>query len=493
MTPLRAWHLPSSFSLLEGEVAVLEGPGVPTLQYPTLSESRLRDLLDVLRRERETTLASLPVSRVVDVVDRVAGRLLDPRDGLRVTALERLGHYSGFSSPMAEAVLDGMARSWMREGLWDLIRSEFSDPTVLDRFRPGPTGDQTRALGFPLTFHLGAGTVPGVATTSLIRGLLVKSSVLLKPGLGDLPLPLVFAQGLEEEDPELARAVAVLYWPPEESGRTETVLKEADLVVAYGSDDTVRWIRERLPPQTPLRAYRHRMGFGLVGRGALGGGVGSTSSDAVGAAVRKKARHVARDAARSVALFDQRGCVSPHVFFVERGGEVEPEDWAGLLAGALQELERVLPSGEFSLEEGVAIQQLRGVAEMEEGLGNGVVHHGGEGAPWTVLFLPGGTVEPSCLNRTVRVLPVDTVEDALSALRVWAPHLQTVGVAGLEDRTADVLESLARLGVSRISSFEGVPWPRTWWHHDGSGPLQDLIRWTDVEGVGFFSPGVDEG
>jgi len=478
MTPLPAWYLPSGFSLLEGEVAVLEGSGLPTLHYPTLSESRLRDLLDVLRRERETTLAFVPVSRVVDVVDRVAGRLLDSGDGLRVTALERMGHYSGFSSPMAEAVLDGMARSWMREGLWDLIRSEFSDPAVLDGFRPGPTGDQTRALGFPLTFHLGAGTVPGVATTSLIRALLVKSAVLLKPGLGDLSLPLVFAQGLEEEDPELAQAVAVLYWPLEESVRTETVLKEADLVVTYGSDDTVRWVRERLPPQTPLCAYRHRMGFGLVGRGA---------------AVREKAHYVARDAARSVALFDQKGCVSPHVFFVERGGEVEPEDWAGLLAGALQELERVLPSGEFSVEEGVAIQQLRGVAEMEEGLGNGVVHHGGEGAPWTVLFLPGGIVEPSCLNRTVRVLPVDTVEDALSALRIWAPHLQTVGVAGLEDRTDGVLESLARLGVSRISSLEGVPWPRPWWHHDGSGPLQDLIRWTDVEGGGFFSPGAAEG
>ena len=33
-----------------------------------------------------------------------------------------------------------------------------------------------------MTFHLGAGTVPGVAVTSLVRALLVKSAVLLKPG-----------------------------------------------------------------------------------------------------------------------------------------------------------------------------------------------------------------------------------------------------------------------------------------------------------------------
>ena len=97
MIPFRAWRLPSDFSLLDGEIAALEESGFPTLHYPTLSESRLRDLLDLLRRGREATLASIPVSRVVDVVDRVAGRLLDPGDRLRVTALESLGHYSGYS------------------------------------------------------------------------------------------------------------------------------------------------------------------------------------------------------------------------------------------------------------------------------------------------------------------------------------------------------------------------------------------------------------
>lgn len=476
MTPFQAWHLPPGFSLLGEEVAVLDRSDFPSIRYPALPEPRLLELLGLLRRERETMLSTITLSRVVEAVDRVAGRLLDPGDGLRIAALPLLSSFAGFSSPMAEAVLDGMARGWLREGLWELVRSEFPDPGVLEGFRSGRAGGSTRALGFPVTFHLGAGSVPGVATTSLIRGLLVRSAVLLRPGLGDIPLPLVFARGLEEEDPELARSVAVLYWPVRESGRTETALKEADLVVTYGSDETIRWVRERLPPHTPFRAYRHRMGFGLVGKGALGGSVGS----------------VVQDAARSVALFDQRGCVSPHVFFVERGGEVEPGEWAALLAGALRELETVLPSGEVSLEEGVAIQQLRGVAELEEGFGEVVVHHGGDKAPWTVLFLPGGTAEPSCLNRTVRVVPVDTLQEAVSALRSWVPYLQTVGVAGLEGRVSEVVESLARLGVTRISSLGEVPWPRPWWHHDGFGPLQELVRWTDVEGVDFLSSGTVE-
>jgi len=484
MTLFQAWHLPPEFSLLEEEIAILEesketGNRGGPIRYASLSEERIKELMTLLSRERARTLVSFPVGRVLDAIDRVARRLLDSGDPLRKRALETLGPFAAYSPPMAEAVLDGMARGWRKGGLWELLRSEFPDPGVLDGFRPGPMRGQTRALGFPTIFHLGAGTVPGVSTTSMIRGLLVKSAALLKPGLGDLSLPLVFVQGLEEEDPELAGNVAVLYWPVSEGRQTQAALRESDLVVAYGSDETMRWVRQHLPPETPLRAYRHRMGFGLVGRGALGGDVGPGPGEDV--------RSTVRHAARSVALFDQKGCVSPHVFFVERGGRVEPEGWAALLGDAFRDLESVLPSGIPSVEEGVAIQHLRGAAELNEGMGVGVVHHGGKDGSWTVLFLPKGHVEPSCLNRTVRVIPVNQLEDALEILKEWAPYLQTVGVAGLGEGMPEVRESLARLGVSRISSLGEVPWPKPWWRHDGSGPLNDLVRWTDVEEESGFS------
>ncbi|MBT8398042.1 MAG: hypothetical protein HKO65_00910 [Gemmatimonadetes bacterium] len=484
MTPFRAWYAPPGFSVGPEEVAqgavVLDGPGGvegPGYEYAALPEPRLLEVMGILRRAWSAGIADIRLSRVVEAVDRVAGRLLEPGDRLREEALLAVEAFSGFSPPMAEAVLDGMARSWMREGVWDLIRSEFPDPGVLDGFCPGPAGDETRAAGFPLTFHLGAGTVPGVATTSLIRSLLVGSSVILKPGEGDIPLPVLFAQGLEEEDPELAKRIAVFYWPVNESGRTETVLNAADLAVVYGGDETVRWVRERLPPHVPLRAYRHRMGFGLVGRGAL-------SSDDEGSA---GGRSSARAAALSVAIFDQRGCVSPHVFLVETGGEVTPEEWAVNLGTALEEVERTLPSGSLTLEEGAAIQQLRGAAELAESMGEGTVLHGGKDGSWTVRFVPGGTVAPSCLGRTVRVIPVQDMEESLETLKAWMPYLQTVGMAGLDDRLPVLAEALARMGVSRITPLVGMPWPRSWWHHDGSGPLRDLVRWTDVEGGGTVS------
>jgi hypothetical protein len=370
---------------------------------------------------------------------------------------------------MAEEVLQGMARSWRADSLTRLCRSEFENPGILDGFCTTTSGGRSRALGFPLAFHLGAGTVPGVATTSLIRSLLVKSALLLRPSRNDLPLPLAFCRALAEEDPGLSEGVALLYWPSGESQRTESVVEEVDLVVAYGGDETISWIRSRLPPTTSFRAYRHRMGFGLVGQDAL--------RDEEGA------RGVAEDAARAVALFDQRGCVSPHALFVEEGGVIEPRHWAEFLADALEGIEGELPSGTVPAGTAVSIQQFRGAYELEEAVGSAMIRHGGKEAPWTVVFEPKGFPGPSCLNRVVTVLPVQSLEVAISFLRHWRPYLQTVAVEGFGTRTAEAVEGLARLGVSRVAPFGAVPWPEAWWHHDGSGPLQDLVRWTDVEGV----------
>jgi len=462
---LNAWHLPSGFSLSEAEVTSLS----PALRYADLSPARMVELLGFLREQRESALADTPVERIVVSVDRVARRFVTPGDPLRVWVMDRLAGSSGYSEASADEVLRGMARGWLAENLRMLLRSEFVDPEVLDGFVPADSGGRVRALGPPVAFHLGAGTVPGVATTSLIRSLLVKTAVLLRPSRSDLILPLAFIRGMAEEAPDLAGNMAVLHWPTEEEDRTESVLGGVDLVGAYGGDETIDWIRRRLPASTPLIAYRHRMGFGLLGRGGLYD--------------EASARGVARDAAKAVALFDQRGCVSPHLFLVEGSGEVEPEEWTRYLAEALDELETTLPSGTVPPETGVAIQQLRGEREVAESQGNGMVLHGGDRAPWTVVFEPGGVPAPSCLHRVVRVVPVGEVSEALDACREWGPYLQTVGVEGFHERSRAIQERLARLGVSRIVPFAAVPWPEAWWHHDGSGPLQDLVRWTDAEGM----------
>lgn len=468
MSPFRAWSLPGA-SPWSGEVVeVACEPAGGRLAYPVLDPGAIRELARRLRTAGEEVLAVRPADEVAEVLGRVGGRFLDADDPLAVEALERLPGVAGISGPMAERVLAGMARDWTAGRLRALLRSEFTDPGVLDAFRHGPVAGRIRAVGPRLGFHVSAGTVPGVSVTSLLRGLLVKSPVLLKPGRGDTVLPVLYARGLREEDPELAGALAVVYWPGGSAAVEQAVLEEADAVVVHGGNDTVRSLRDRSPMTSRLVAYRHRLSVGMVGRGALAG---------------EGFARTAAAAALAVATFDQRGCVSPHAFYVERGGDRPPGEWAEELAGRLEGLEASLPSGPLLPEEASEIQQLRGTAELESAAGtDGAVHHGGSGAPWTVLVEPEPGFTPSCLGRVVRVHPVERLEEAVKSLEPVRSHLQTVAVACRRKRRHGLAELLARLGATRICPLEDAPWPPAWWQHDGMGALRALVRWVDLEG-----------
>ena len=181
-----------------------------------------------------------------------------------------------------------------------------------------------------------------------------------------------------------------------------------------------------------------------------------------------------------MALFDQRGCVSPHVFYV-LGSMGEADALGDALAAELRGLERELPAGRLDAAEAAALQQLRGTAELRAAGGQARLLSGGSAA-WTVVVEPDADFEPSCLGRTVRVKPAASSSVVLGAVQPFRSYLQTVGVTGLEpEALAALAEGLARLGVVRVAPLARAPWPPAWWHHDGMGPLRALVRWTDLE------------
>jgi cytochrome c551/c552 len=438
-----------------------------SLRYPTLSSADFLAMSEALRAARERVLLPRRAKDVARVLGRVGSRFLDSGDPVRREALAVLGPSAVLSPQMALEVLNGIARDWTAERIVDVIVAEFPDPGVLDEFRPHPSGGRVRALGRPLSLHIGAGNVPGVLVTSLIRSLVVKSSAFLKPALGDVVLPVLFLRSLAEEDPELAHCAAVAYWPGGSHEPETAALRDADLVVVYGGDATVASVRQGIGERTPLVAYRHRMSFAVVGREALD---------------QQSAARTARKAARSIALFDQRGCVSPHAFFVEEGGDVSPKEWAQELAGCLRELAQELPASSVGASVASAIHQLKGTAELRAASGEDVMVVGGPNLEWTVVYDPELTLRPSCLGRFVRVSPVRDLEDIPAVVRPLGRVLQTVAVEAAGARKEGLAEALLKIGVSRVASLASMPWPPPWWHHDGAGPLQPLVSWIDLEG-----------
>ena len=438
-----------------------------TVRYPTWPGDIAEQLLGALR-EAGVLLAEVPVRELVDCIGRVADRFLDSSDPLRHEAIDLLVPTAGISKEMASEILTGMAHDWTADRLTELLWRELGDPGVLDGFRQVDEGRKLRAKGPLLTFHVGAGTVPGVSVTSMIRALLVKSAVLLKPGLGDVVLPVLFAGALAEEAPKLSDAIAVTYWPGGSSPLEGLALQRADAVVAYGGDEVVTSLRARTPVTARFISYHHRLSVGLVGREAL---------------TAERAPGVARMAARAVSMFDQRGCVSPHAIYVEEGGAVDPGEWAALLASAMADLEVEIPGGYLRAHDASAVHQMRGSAELREASGGGVRVFRGDESFWTVILEDEMSFTPSCLNRVVSLVPTPDLGGVAGSLGKIGRHLQTVAVEGADDRLPMLAEALCRAGATRVTSFEKAPWPPPWWRHDGASVFAGLIRWIDMEEV----------
>jgi len=403
-------------------------------------------------------------SEIAETLGRVGERFLGAQDPIRTAALKALPTTAGLSPEMARATLDGMARDWTRPRLKRLLEIEFGDPSSLDGLVDG--GNRTEmAIGPTLCAQFVAGGVPGVSVSALIRGLLVKGPTFVKPGRGDETLPTLFERALREEDAEVADALAVRYWRGGSTLLDDALLAAADTVTAYGSDATVQALRARLPPATRFVGYRHRVSIGVIGRGALSTGF---------------AARTANDVAAAVGMFDQRGCVCPQAVYVEEGGGVSPSEFARELARASVDFEVEFPSGPLAAEEAAAVHQLRGNAELHEGVGAGHVDHGGSTGTWTVIFEPEVMEGPSGLSRAIRVRPIDDVVQLAELLRPIGAHLQTVGVAGLGDRLRALAPAWGRLGASRVVPFREVAFPPPWWLHDGRGPLRELVRWVEM-------------
>ena len=440
-------------------------PGTPA-QLRTRADAEA--LTGALARAREV-LASRSVLELAPALGRVGRRFLDPGDPVRLKATEGIAAEAGLSAAAAAAIVTGMARGWTPEGLGRMVRADFPDPLVLDGFRPAGFGGRLRAVGGRFAVHIGAGSVPGVSATSMIRSLLVKCPVLLKPGRGDPVLASLFAQALAASDAELARAVAIVYWPGGEGGPLEEhALATADRVVAYGSLELIRLLRRRIPPATPLVAYHHRLSAGGVAREC--------------AEPAPEAGSVLRAAARAVATFEQRGCVSPRIIWIEEGGAVSPPAWAAQLLDALDSVAEELPPGTASLPAAVARRQERERWMLREAAGTGHrIFSGSPGGP-AVLYEPDpfAPLRLPATGRTVVVRPIECLSRLPLALRPGRSILQTFALAAPPGRIGELAEILAASGVRRVASFEEQPWPPAWWRHDGTGPLHALVSWASA-------------
>ncbi|MEQ6433981.1 acyl-CoA reductase [Comamonas sp. w2-DMI] len=434
------------------------------VSVPVLGAAQMQALAQRVRIAADRHLRTMAVADIIDVLDRAIARLLDRDDPYRRLAETWLPVVSGYDADMVRLGLTGFFKTFRAAQLRRFVAEDFANPAVLDGFQPAPKGGAVRAFGPDLLVHSWAGNVPALSLWSLVCGLLVKA-----PGIGKLASaePLFagwFVRLLAEVHPPLADCLAVVWWSGAGGEEADALYAQADTVLAYGGNPTLAALRQRLPVTTRFLPHGHKLGFGLVGAAAL---------DTL------KAPAVARLAAWDVMRYDQQGCYSPQVFYVERGAPVPPRAFADYLAAELANLQRRFARRPLALEEGTAVARWQQAVEWA---GDGQQLLGPVDAPWSVAYSDSlQPLAPTALYRTIAVVGVDRLDAVVPVAAAQREYLQTAGIAASPEELYRLAGLLGAAGVTRVSAIGSMSMPEAGWHHDGRFNLIDLVRMTEIE------------
>lgn len=437
------------------------------VRVPVLSDTQMQALAERVRDASRTQLKTLTVAQIIDIVDRAVSRLLDRNDDYRQKAEKILPVVTGYDTDMIRLGLTGYLKTFRKPELQKFLAEDFTNPLILDDFQPMPKGGFARAFGPDILTHIWAGNVPGLPIWSLISGLLVKAGNIGKVPSAEPLFAGWFAQVLAEVAPEIADCFAVVWWKGGDSAREESLFKESDVVLAYGGNDSLTAIRDRVPITTRYLPYGHKISFGVVSRAALD---------------TQKAATAAHQAAYDVVRYDQQGCYSPHVFFVERGGRVSPQNFAQYLAHELEVFEKKYPRRALSIAEARDMAAWRHGEEIKSFADDGRGLIGNAESAWSVAFVDGDEdLSPSGLNRTIKVVSVEALADVVPRIAPYKSLLQTVGIAAPPTELYGLSAALGLAGVTRISALGHMTAPEAGWHHDGRFNLLDLVTITEIE------------
>ncbi len=437
----------------------------------TITPAMIAEAGQTLARNREQFLSPRSTDWIINAICEAAGLWLDAAHPIRLLALRDGPALTGFGRETLARGLDAFFRQFTPENFDALLRQDLGHPRCLDKPTAANRDEQHARLalarGPEFLVHFAAGNLPVPALMSMTLGLLARSAQWVKCGTGSAFIPRLYAHLLYQVEPKLGACLELSAWPRQSPHLTEALLAIADCVTATGSDETIAALRAQIPPRIRFLAYGHRVSFAFISAGVLSHG---------------HARKIAARVAADVTAWNQQGCLSPHVVYVEAGGAVSPEQFADLIAQEMEAREQIEPRGPLPVAEAAAIASRRSFYQVRAAHGGDTrLWSSADSTAWTVVFEDDPRFQVSCLNRFLYVKSARHLEDALQGADAVRRSVSTVGLAAAEERAETLATDLARWGATRICPVGKMQEPPLHWRHDGRPALADLLTWTDWE------------
>jgi hypothetical protein len=387
--------------------------GDKKLEIPAMNVNALKKCLEFLKSSRKNFLLKKNRSQIQEVLNKSIELFLNPSEFKTLAE-----HTMKFSPQMNEKILNEMMSAFKK----DISKVEVSE-------------GNTELI---VCVH---GEIPGPGTLSIIQSLLNKSAIFCKTSS---IFTALFAQSIAEIDEDVANCVAVANWEsgkPENKELEEYIFGERtknDTVVFFGNPEISENIIKILNPTTRFIPFTHGLSFGIIGNEML---------------TKKGVEKIALDAALAVSMYDQLACFSPQIYYVERGGEISPEEFCEILARKINEIELMLPRGELSPDESARmstkintyrLQNLAGMLKLHEIKNNGRTVGG-------VIYQESKKVEHSPFYRVIIVNSINNVSEVPGLIEDKSGYIHTVGIELDKEKEDELIDKLKKNHATRIT------------------------------------------
>lgn len=305
------------------------------------------------------------------------------------------------SAPSFELGLDWIFSFWTEENIEELYLFNNSCPANVS------TKD------FPYAIQILAGTTPAMIAQGFLQGALLNINQCIKLPRQQTTFAYLLHQSFKENAQELAALFSL------DNGQDLPLfyekLKAAELVIAYGHDETLSTIKKYISPNTIFIAHGHAESAAVIFKEAAN----SQSLEKL---------------AYDMLSYDQRGCLSPRVTFIQKGGELTPEKCAEYFAKSiLPKLSEKLPRGGLFEGEAAEILHQRSLYTFR-----GKVYSGQD---WTVCYDENLIWPKESLPRFMPFKSFNTLDELKSLL----PSLISIGYAGSSEKEHNLKHIASRL------------------------------------------------
>ncbi len=380
---------------------------------------------------------------------------------------------SVFLARLLKGVWTIFFRQFTPDNFHALLAQELGDARRLDKFAATRAEENSNraamAVGPEFLVHITAGNIPNPALMSIALGLLARSAQFVKCASGGVFLPRLFAHSIYDADPKLGACLEIAAWRGGNADLENALVRRSRL------RDSDRQRRDA--GCNPQRGCRSRLASSATAIALVRFCCARRFCPAL------RAKKIIAAAADDVVAWNQLGCLSPHVIYVEAGGDVSPENFAEMLADELERREQTEPRGELPAEHAAAIASRRGIYEVRAAHSPETTRHwcSKDSTAWTVVFEADTRFQVSCLNRFIYVKAVTDLTAALHGADEIRGKVSTVGIAAPEEKMQELAAQLARWGATRVCPLGQMQNPPLTWRHDGRPALGDLVTWTDLE------------